>query len=253
MSRGGGRLLFAANWKMHLGPDDARGYLKTFRSRYNRRDDRDVWFFPPAVSLEAAAHAVRERSDLLVGAQDIHWEPKGAFTGAVSAPLAVQAGAKATLVGHSERRHLFGETDDDTRRKVAAALTAGLVPMLCVGETLAEREAGHTLAAVTRQLAGGLSGLEGAAFARIVVAYEPVWAIGTGRNATPQDAAAVHRDVRAWLRGRGAERPRVLYGGSVNLKNAAELLAEPELDGVLVGGASLDPEAWSQLVQTAAA
>jgi len=247
------RVLFAANWKMHLGPEEARAYLKTFRARYNRRDDRDVWFFAPAVSLEAAAQAIRERGDLLVGAQDIYWEPKGAFTGAISAPLALQAGAKATLVGHSERRQLFGETDDDTRRKVAAALASGLAPLLCVGETLAEREAGHTTAVVTRQLAGGLSGLDGGALARVVIAYEPVWAIGTGRNATPQDAAAVHREVRAWLGARGAPAPRVLYGGSVNVKNAAELLAERELDGVLVGGASLDPDAWGQLVQTGAA
>ncbi len=249
----GRRLLFAANWKMHLGPEEARAYFKTFRARYNRRDDREVWFFPPAVSLEAAAQAARERADLLVGAQDIYWEPKGAFTGAVSAPLVQQAGAKATLVGHSERRHVFGETDDDTRRKVAAALAAGLLPMLCIGETLAERDAGHTTAVVTRQLSGALSQLDGGALSRIVIAYEPVWAIGTGKNATPQDAATVHREVRAWLQARGADRPRVLYGGSVNLKNAAELLAEPELDGVLVGGASLDPETWGQLVQTGAA
>ena len=247
------RLLFAANWKMHLGPEEARAYFKTFRARYNRRDDREVWFFPPAVSLEAAAQAARERADLLVGAQDIYWEPKGAFTGAVSAPLVQQAGAKATLVGHSERRHVFGETDDDTRRKVAAALAAGLLPMLCIGETLAERDAGHTTAVATRQLSGALSQLDGGALSRIVIAYEPVWAIGTGKNATPQDAAMVHREVRAWLQARSAARPRVLYGGSVNLKNAAELLAEPELDGVLVGGASLDPETWAQLVQTGAA
>ncbi|HVH09476.1 MAG TPA: triose-phosphate isomerase, partial [Gemmatimonadales bacterium] len=188
------RLLFAANWKMHLGPDDARSYLKTFRARYNRREDRDVWFFPPAVSVEAASQAVRERADLLVGVQDIHWEPKGAFTGAFSAPLALAAGARATLVGHSERRHVFGETDEDTRRKVSAALAAGLAPMLCVGETLAEREAGHTLAVVVRQLAAALGALDGATLARVVVAYEPVWAIGTGRNATPADAAAVHRE-----------------------------------------------------------
>jgi len=238
---------------MHLGPEEARAYFKTFRARYNRRDDREVWFFPPAVSLEAAAQAARERADLLVGAQDIYWEPKGAFTGAVSAPLVQQAGAKATLVGHSERRHVFGETDDDTRRKVAAALAAGLLPMLCIGETLAERDAGHTTAVVTRQLSGALSQLDGGALSRIVIAYEPVWAIGTGKNATPQDAATVHREVRAWLQARGVVRPRVLYGGSVNLKNAAELLAEPELDGVLVGGASLDPETWGQLVQTGAA
>jgi len=246
-------LLFAANWKMHLGPDDARAYFKTFRARYNRHADREVWFFPPAVSVEAAAQAARERADLLVGVQDIYWEPKGAFTGAISAPLALQAGARATLVGHSERRHVFGESDADTRRKVGAALSAGLVPVLCVGETLAERDAGHTVAVVVRQLAGALGDVDGAALARLVVAYEPVWAIGTGRNATPQDAAAVHREIRRWLHERRAERVRVLYGGSVNGKNAAELLAEPELDGVLVGGASLDPEGWAQLVQTAAA
>ncbi len=244
------RLTFAANWKMHLGPDDARGYLKTFRARYNRRDDREVWFFPPAVSVEATAQAVRDRSDLLVGVQDIYWEPKGAFTGEVAAPLALQAGARSALVGHSERRHVFGETDEDTRRKVSAALAAGLVPMLCVGETLAERDAGHTVPVVVRQLAAGLSGLDAAALSRVVIAYEPVWAIGTGRNATPRDAAAVHREIRSWLRGRGAAAPRVLYGGSVNLKNVAELLSERELDGVLVGGASLDPDSWAQLVQT---
>jgi triosephosphate isomerase len=246
------RLLFAANWKLHLGPDEARAYLKTFRARYPRRDDREVWFFPPAVSLEAAAQAVREREDLRVGIQDIYWEPKGAFTGAISAPLALQAGARATLVGHSERRQLFGETDEDTRRKVAAALTTGLVPVLCVGETLAEREAGHTLAVVTRQLAAALGGLEPGALTRVVVAYEPVWAIGTGRTATPSDAAAVHREIRAWLAARGGGAPRVLYGGSVTARNAADLLREPELDGVLVGGASLDPQGWAELVQTAA-
>jgi triosephosphate isomerase len=246
-------LLFAANWKMHLGPDDARAYLKTFRARYNRRARQDVWFFPPAVSLEAAAQAVRERSDLLVGAQDIYWEAKGAFTGAISAPLALQAGARATLVGHSERRQLFGETDEDTRRKVGAAGAAGLVTLLCVGETLAERDAGHTLAVVVRQLAGALGALDRTALPRVIVAYEPVWAIGTGRYATPGDAAAVHREIRTWLQGRGSASPRVLYGGSVNAKNVAELLAEPELDGVLVGGASLDPEGWAQLVQGGAA
>ncbi len=245
-------LLFAANWKMNLGPDEARAYLQTFRARYNRHDGRLAWFFPPAVSLEAAAQAARERSDLLVGIQDIHWEPKGAYTGAVSAPLAVQAGARAALVGHSERRHVFGETDEETKRKVAAALVAGLVPVLCVGETLAEREAGHTLAVVNRQLSAAVGSLDAATLTRLIVAYEPVWAIGTGRNATPQDAGAVHREIRAWLSGRGAARVRVLYGGSVNLKNIADLLVEQELDGVLVGGASLDAEAWAQLVQTPA-
>jgi triosephosphate isomerase len=238
---------------MHLGPDDARAYVQAFRARYDRHDGRNVWFFPPAVSVEAAAQAVRDRADLWIGAQDVHWEPKGAFTGAVSAPLAAQAGAKAVLVGHSERRHLFGETDADTRKKVAAVLAADLVPILCVGETLAERDAGQTLAVVTRQLAGALGGLDGGTLNLITIAYEPVWAIGTGRNATPQDASAVHREIRTWLTSRGAAQARVLYGGSVNLKNSAALLAEREVDGVLVGGASLDPEAWAQLVQTPAA
>ena len=247
------RLLFAANWKMHVGPDEARAFLKAFRARYNRRDDREVWCFAPAVSIEATVQAARDRNDIVVGVQDVYWEPKGAFTGAISAPLAVQAGARAALVGHSERRHIFGESDDDTRRKVGAALTAALVPVLCVGETLAERDAGHTVAVVVRQLSAALSALDAPALSRVVIAYEPVWAIGTGRNATPQDASAVHREIRAWLTGRGAEAPRILYGGSVNLKNAAALLAERELDGVLVGGASLDPEGWAQLVQTGAA
>ena len=243
-------LSFAANWKMHIGPDDARSYLRTFRASYDRREDRNVCFFPPAVSLEAAAQAVRERPDLSVGAQDIYWEPKGAFTGAISAPLAAQAGAKATLIGHSERRHVFGESDEDTGKKTVAALASRLAPVLCVGETLAEREAGHTLAVVKRQLTAALGSLDGARLAQITIAYEPVWAIGTGRNATPRDAAAVHREIRGWLTTRGAARARVLYGGSVSLKNIAELLAEPELDGVLVGGASLDPEGWAELVQT---
>ncbi len=250
-------LIFAANWKMHLGPAEAREYVTTFLARYGPRRDRDVWFFPPAVSLEAVASglAAAGRDDLVTGVQDIYWERKGAFTGAVSALLAAQAGARAVLVGHSERRHVFGETDEATGRKVAAALTAGLTPVLCVGELLAEREAEQTLAVVTRQLDAALGGdrLERAALTDVVVAYEPVWAIGTGRNATPRDAALVHRHIRAWLLARGAARSRVLYGGSVSNRNVGDLLAERELDGVLVGGASLDPAGWAELVRTGAA
>ncbi|MGH7538697.1 MAG: triose-phosphate isomerase family protein, partial [Gemmatimonadales bacterium] len=134
------RLLFAANWKMHLGPADARAYLDVFLPVYAPRADREVWVFPPAVSLEAVARGIAGRSDLRAGVQDVHWEPKGAFTGAVSVPLAAQAGARATLIGHSERRHVFGETDADTGRKTRAALDGQLAPLLCVGETLAERE-----------------------------------------------------------------------------------------------------------------
>jgi triosephosphate isomerase len=243
-------LLFAANWKMHIGPADARAWVSTFLARHAAQAGRTITVFPPAVSLEAVAVAIKGRSDLSAGVQDIHWEPKGAFTGAVSAPLAAQAGATVALVGHSERRHVFGETDADTARKVRAALAGGLSAMLCVGERLEEREANRTIEVVTRQLAAALDGLDRSALARVVVAYEPVWAIGTGRNATPQDAADVHRAIRTWMKGHGAAAPRILYGGSVNLKNAAALLAEAELDGVLVGGASLEPDAWAQLVQT---
>jgi triosephosphate isomerase len=238
---------------MHIGPQEARRYIKAFRAAYERRQDRAVWFFPPAASLEATAGAMHGRTDMLAGAQNIHWELKGAFTGAVSGPIVREAGARATLVGHSERRHVFGETDEQTGKKLAAALTANLLPILCVGETLAQRDAGETLAVVTRQLQAALGAHEGATLDKVTIAYEPVWAIGTGRNATPSDAAAVHGDIRRWLTERGARGPRILYGGSVNLKNAAELLAERELDGVLVGGASLDPAAWAELVLTGAA
>ena len=246
-------LVFAANWKMHLGPREARDYLATFRHAYAPTAGRQVWFFPPAVSLEAVAAGLEHRADLLAGAQDIHWEPKGAFTGAISGPLAAQAGARAVLIGHSERRHVFGETDEQTEKKVRAALGAELLPVLCVGETLAQREAAETVTVVTRQLAAALGTLAPDALGKVTVAYEPVWAIGTGRNATPTDAAFVHAEIRAWLTQRKAGATRVLYGGSVNLKNAGELLAEREIDGVLVGGASLEPAGWAELVRTAAA
>lgn len=243
-------LLFAANWKMNLGPADARSYLATFLKAYAPQPNRRVWFFPPAVSLEAVANGLGNRPDLVGGVQDIFWEPKGAYTGAISAPLAAQAGAKAALIGHSERRHVFGETDEQTGKKLAAVVRAGLHPILCVGETLAERDAGETLTVVRRQLETAFGAR---VESQVTIAYEPVWAIGTGRNATPKDAAEVHRAIRAWLKDRQAQETRVLYGGSVNLKNAADLLAEQELDGVLVGGASLDPLAWTELVRTAVA
>jgi len=242
-------LLFAANWKMHLGPAAAGEYLDTFLASYEPRPDRRVWFFPPAVSLTTVAGRLAGRPDVLVGAQDIHWEPKGAFTGATSATLAREAGARATLVGHSERRHVFGESDADTGRKVRAAIVAELAPMLCVGERLEEREAGRTEAVVTRQLQAALADL-GPEIEKVLVAYEPVWAIGTGRNATPPDAALVHATIRGWLRSRGHPAPIILYGGSVNAGNVLALLAEEELDGVLVGGASLDPTGWAAIART---
>lgn len=242
-------LLFAANWKMHIAPGEARTYLDRFLAVDKPRHGRTVAFFPPAVSLETTAARLRGREHYLAGAQDVHWEPKGAFTGATSVHLARGAGAAAALVGHSERRHLFGETDEETNRKVRAVLDGGLLAMLCVGEKLAERERGETEAVVTRQLRAGLAGVKPAA--EIVIAYEPVWAIGTGRNATPSDAAVVHAAIRVVLANLGfVPDTRVLYGGSVNAANVAQLLAEPEIDGVLVGGASLDPDGWAGICAT---
>jgi len=245
--------IFAANWKMNQAPADAAAFMRTFIDRHTRRQDRRVLFFPSALSVHVVVNAVQERLDLEVGVQNIHWEDKGAFTGETSGALARAAGARHTLVGHSERRHLFGETDDETGLKVAAAVRSGLTPMICVGETLEQREAGETLAVVKRQLAAAVALIEPSVVATSMVAYEPVWAIGTGKTATPEDAAEVHVALRAELRGicgeRGAAVP-ILYGGSVNRTNVQALLSAPEVDGVLVGGASLDAEQWLAIVRS---
>ena len=235
---------------MNIGPDEARAYARAFTSKVNPRDGRDLWFFPPTVSLEAAARSMHGRPDLQVGAQNIFWEPKGAFTGSTSVELAKSAGATIALVGHSERRHIFGETEGDTAKKVYACLRGGLIPVLCVGEKLEEREAGDTLTVVLRQLGYACSPLPVELLTQVVIAYEPVWAIGTGKNATPKDAAEVHQAIRAELASRGHTAARILYGGSVNEKNIASLLGEDEINGVLVGGASLDPEGWAKIVET---
>jgi triosephosphate isomerase (TIM) len=242
-------LLFAANWKMQVTPEETRRFAGQFLGATAPVEGRSLWFFPSAVSIGAAAEAFGARPDVRIGAQDVHWEPKGAFTGATSISLARAAGARGALVGHSERRHVFGETDDETGRKVRALLDAGLTAFLCVGEKLEEREAGQTEAVVIRQLRAGLAGVPPGQLDRLVVAYEPVWAIGTGRNATAEDAARVHVALRAELTRLGATgRIPILYGGSVNLGNALGLLAQPEIDGVLVGGASLDPDGWAEIV-----
>ena len=244
--------VFAANWKMNHGPTDAKAFLRTFLVHYARRADRTVAFFPPALTLAAVADGLRDRPDIVLGVQNIHWEPKGAFTGEISAPIARDAGARLVLVGHSERRHVFGETDEQTRLKCAAVVGAGLTPMLCVGEKLEERERGEAEAVVVRQLRAGFESLQPAQIANALVAYEPVWAIGTGRTASPNDAAAMHAVVRRVLReiagDRGAGVP-VLYGGSVSRGNVAELVAAPDVDGVLVGGASLDADGWATIVR----
>lgn len=245
--------VFAANWKMNHAPADAEAFMRSFLAYYPRAQDRTVILFPSALSLPAVHDALKDRSDIKLGVQNIHWEDHGAFTGENSAALARGAGAKYALVGHSERRHVFGETDEQAGKKVAAALRAGLTPVLCVGETLAERERGDTIAVIVRQLRAGLAGVEQAQAATCLVAYEPVWAIGTGKTASPSDASAVHAAIRQELRSLAGDRSEavpILYGGSVNRGNAASLLAEDEIDGVLVGGASLDAEGWSAIART---
>ncbi|MGQ0712349.1 MAG: triose-phosphate isomerase [Gemmatimonadaceae bacterium] len=245
--------VLAANWKMNHGPSDARAFMRTFLVRYAKRSDRTVIIVPPAATLAAVGEGLKERPDILLGVQNIHWEDKGAFTGEISAPIARDAGARFALVGHSERRHVFGETDDETRKKCGAALRAGLRPMLCVGEKLEERRAGETENVVLRQLRAALADLDPAHMAQMLIAYEPVWAIGTGQTAQPHDASTVHGVIRGALKHLAADRAGeipILYGGSVNTGNAQALLAASDVDGLLVGGASLDPESWASIART---
>ena len=244
------RPVIAGNWKMNKGPADTRAFFEAFANAYAPRTDRSVLVFPPALSFAAAVEATRSRPDIQLGVQNIHWEKSGAFTGEVSAPMAKEAGAAFVLIGHSERRHIFGETDEDCRRKVAAALDAGLIPVLCVGELLEERQAGHVEDVITRQLTAGLDVVPGDAADRILIAYEPVWAIGTGVTATPADAAHAHGVLRGLLArhfGSNSARVPILYGGSVKPDNAALLLSAGNVDGLLVGGASLDPAGFSTI------
>jgi triosephosphate isomerase len=236
---------------MNLAPADARAFIEAYIERVPALSDRTVILFPPALSLAAARAAAESRADIGFGVQNVFWEPKGAFTGELSAAMARAAGAQFVLVGHSERRHIFHESDADTARKCEAVVGAGLTPMLCVGELLAEREAGHTSAVVLRQLQAGCSRLTPEQISTALIAYEPVWAIGTGRTASPADASETHAVLRAAL---GALVPPsapaipILYGGSVTRANASALLAAPGVDGLLVGGASLDAASWAAIV-----
>jgi triosephosphate isomerase len=244
------QLIFAANWKMNHGPAEARAFAKKFLQLTSPSDGRRLWFFPPAVSIAALSESLQQRPDVTIGAQNVHWEPTGPFTGGISIPMVTEVGARLTLVGHSERRHLFGETDEQVARKTRAALNAGITPLVCVGETLAERDGGRTEQVILRQLGPVLQALKLEDWSRVVLAYEPVWAIGTGKNATPDDAAQIHELIRMELsRGGVTERVFILYGGSVNSGNVAFLLSRPQIDGVLVGGASLDPTRWAELIE----
>ena len=243
--------VLAANWKMHKTVAEAAAFTRAFLPLVAGVDDVEIVLAPPFTALAAVAAACRG-SNVSAAAQNVHWEADGAFTGEVSLAMVRETAASHVIVGHSERRRLYGEDDDAVNRKARAVLAAGLTPIVCIGETLAEREAGGTAAVLDRQIDGGLAGLDAEALAALVIAYEPVWAIGTGRTASPEQAQEAHAHVRGRLAaaaGReAAERCRLLYGGSVKPANARGLCALPDVDGALVGGASLDPHGFAAIV-----
>jgi triosephosphate isomerase len=241
----------AANWKMHKTVHEAVVFVKEFRSMVKDIDDVEIVVAPAFTALHAVAEAARN-SNVGVAAQNVHWEREGAFTGEVSAAMLHEAGAMYVIIGHSERRRLFHETDETVNRKLVASLAAKLAPIVCIGETLEERERDQTTAVLDRQIKQGLDGLTGEQVSALVLAYEPVWAIGTGRNATPEQAAEAHAHIRGrlrqWFGGDAAEQCHVIYGGSVKPDNIHELVLDGNVDGALVGGASLDIRGFFDIV-----
>jgi triosephosphate isomerase len=250
------RLFIVGNWKMNKSIAEATALVRDLRGMVSVVRDRvEIGVAPPFTALHAVAKAL-EGSNIVVAGQNCHWEVAGAYTGEVSAPMLKEAGCEYVIVGHSERRQYFGETDETVNRRAQAVLKAAMLPIVCVGETLAEREGGRTLEIVKRQVTGGLAGFGASDVARFVIAYEPVWAIGTGRNATSSQAEEVHASIREHLTtlfGReAAEQVRIQYGGSMKPDNAAELLGQPDVDGGLVGGASLKAADFAAIVKAKA-
>jgi triosephosphate isomerase (TIM) len=245
------RPLIAGNWKMNLDRAGAVALAAAIAQRSKGLAGVDLAVFPPSVYLDAVRGAVAG-SALAYGAQNMYHQPDGAFTGEVSASMLVDLGCRYVILGHSERRHILGETDEEVNKKVVAAVAAGLAPIVCLGELLAEREEGRTGDVIRKQFAGSLGNLSGEQIAQVVIAYEPVWAIGTGKVATSQQAEEVHKDLRKILTDRYnttiAQATRIQYGGSVKASNAAELLAQPNVDGALVGGASLKADEFLGIV-----
>ena len=247
--------LIAGNWKMFKTVQESVFHVKELRALVKDVVGVEIVVAPPFTALHAAAEAARN-GNVAVAAQDMHWEREGAFTGEVSAAMVREAGAAFVIIGHSERRALFGETDAAVNKKVHAALAAGLTPIVCIGETLDQRDRNETLAVLDRQVKDGLDGVTGAQLADMVVAYEPVWAIGTGRTATPQQAGEAHAHIRQrlkqWFGLDAAEHCRLLYGGSVKPDNIAKLMGASDVDGALVGGASLDLASFTAIIRGAA-
>ncbi len=254
------RKLIAGNWKMNLTANDARAMVAELRKQIDPlaaqlAKDRDLLIAPAAIAIPALAQALAG-SSIALGAQNLHWEDSGAFTGEVSAPMLKSFGVTHVIIGHSERRHAFFETDQFVNKKMACALKHRLIPIMCVGETLQEREAGKTVEVIMRQMENGLSGIGAEAAATVVIAYEPVWAIGTGKTATPEQAQLVHGSIREFLSDSwgtaAAAETRILYGGSVTPDNIDSILAKPDIDGALVGGASLKADSCAKLFRAGA-
>lgn len=245
------RPVIAGNWKMYKTREETRAFFEAFKPLVADPQQCDIVVAPPFTALETAVEAARG-SAIAVAAQNMYWEKEGAFTGEISAQMLVEVGCRGVIIGHSERRQYFGETDESVNRKTRAALAANLMPIVCVGETLAEREGNQTQAVLKRQFEGGMAALTGEDFSRILVAYEPVWAIGTGRTATPEIAAESHGYIRELAVTRfgldQASAVRILYGGSVKPDNIKGLMAQVEIDGALVGGASLDAKSFAAIV-----
>ena len=241
----------AANWKMYKTVHEAFAFAKEFRALVKDVKDVEIVLAPPFTALHSVVEATRN-SNIGIAAQNLHWEREGAFTGEVSALMLKDAGAEYVIIGHSERRRLFHETDETVNRKLLAALGVQLTPIVCIGETLEERERNETLTVLDRQIKAGLDSLTGDQVAALVIAYEPVWAIGTGRNATPAQAGEAHAHIRSrlrqWFGAAAADQGHVIYGGSVKPDNIHALIALPDVDGALVGGASIDVRAFADIV-----
>jgi triosephosphate isomerase len=245
------RALIIGNWKMHKTVAQAVEFARELAGGFTAKADSEVAIAPPFTALQAL-QAVLKDTPIALCAQDVHWEQEGAFTGEVSAPMLLDAGCRYVLIGHSERRRWFGESNEDVSRKAKAALRAGLFPVVCVGETLDEREADQTFSIIRRQLKEGLNNISADDIRRTIVAYEPVWAIGTGKTATPEQAEEIHDFIRQFLaRIHGTDIAAgicILYGGSVNPDNAVSLMAQMDIDGLLVGGASLDAVSFRKII-----
>jgi triosephosphate isomerase len=241
----------AGNWKMFKTVHEAVVFVKELKVLVRDITDVEIVVAPPFTAVHAAAEAARN-TNIGVAAQDVYWEREGAFTGEISPGMIKEAGAEYVIVGHSERRQLFAESDANVNRKTVAALAAGLTPIVCVGETLEERERAETMGVLDRQIKDGFDRLTSGQIAELVIAYEPVWAIGTGRTATAAQAGEAHAHIRSrlrqWFGGDAADHCHVIYGGSVKPDNIRELIAEPDVDGALVGGASLDVKSFASIV-----